>query len=279
MEVEKYIVKICEKIKKFKDKGYIIGFVPTMGALHEGHLSLIRQSKKENDITIASIFVNPIQFNNKEDLRNYPRPLTIDLEMLRGESCDLVFLPDEKEIYPEPSNRSFNFEGLDSVMEGKHRPGHFNGVAIIVSRLFEIIKPDNAYFGEKDYQQLMIIKYMVAQIKLPINIISCAIIREFDGLAMSSRNTLLLPNDRKNAGIIRQMLLKAKEMSQNTSYIKIKEMIISEINKIPNFKVEYFEIADRTTLKVIDNESRIKEAIGFIAVYAGKVRLIDNIKI
>lgn len=278
METIKYIDKIREKIKNYNKQGKKIGFVPTMGALHDGHLSLIRQSLAENDITVASIFVNPIQFNNNEDLKNYPRPVESDLKKLGQAGCDIAFIPDENEIYPVPENRTFDFGQLDKVMEGKHRPGHFTGVATVVNRLFRIIEPHRAYFGEKDYQQLLIIKSLVKQLNLPVGITGCPIVREADGLAMSSRNALLEPVHRKNAGIIRKSLLEAAEMIKNEPVPYVIKAVTDEINKVPGFRVEYFEIADINTLQNIDKIAHGETAIGCIAVFAGKIRLIDNIK-
>ncbi|MFH2141646.1 MAG: pantoate--beta-alanine ligase, partial [Bacteroidota bacterium] len=206
-------MKICTTIdeiicllKDYRTKNIKTGMVPTMGALHAGHISLVEKSVSENDITIVSIFVNPIQFNNPKDLKNYPRTLEKDLEMLDKTKCDIIFSPNAKEMYPEKDNIQFNFGDLGSVMEGKFRPGHFNGVAIIVKKLFDIVKPDSAYFGKKDFQQLAIIKALVKEIKSPVRIVSCKTIREDDGLAMSSRNTLLSQEQRKKAPMIYKIL-------------------------------------------------------------------------
>ena len=278
MYVVKHISEIQTQISTLKVKNFTIGFVPTMGALHEGHLSLIRNAKKECNITVASIFVNPIQFNNPTDLENYPRTLENDLNMLEKEGCDFVFAPSTQEMYPEPESITIDFGALDKVMEGAFRPGHFKGVAIVVKKLFEIIQPDKAFFGEKDYQQLQIIKELVRQFEIPVEIIGCPIVREKDGLAMSSRNTLLLPDMRKLAPEIYKSLLNAAEKNRSLSPILLKEWVINEINK-KGLKVEYFEISDARTLLPLSDWQDAQEIIGCIAVHAGNVRLIDNIKL
>ena len=278
MYVVKHISEIQTQISTLKVKNFTIGFVPTMGALHEGHLSLIRNAKKECNITVASIFVNPIQFNNPTDLENYPRTLENDLNMLEKEGCDFVFAPSTQEMYPEPESITIDFGALDKVMEGAFRPGHFKGVAIVVKKLFEIIQPDKAFFGEKDYQQLQIIKELVRLFEIPVEIIGCPIVREKDGLAMSSRNTLLLPDMRKLAPEIYKSLLNAAEKNRSLSPILLKEWVINEINK-KGLKVEYFEISDARTLLPLSDWQDAQEIIGCIAVHAGNVRLIDNIKL
>ena len=254
-----------------------IGFVPTMGALHQGHLSLIEKAKAENDIVIASIFVNPIQFNNKEDLQKYPRTLEKDAAMLQSIGCDAIFAPSETEMYPEPDTTVFDFGMLDKVMEGKFRPGHFNGVAVVVKRLFEIVKPDNAYFGEKDYQQLQIIKAMVAQKNLAVNIIPYPIVREADGLAMSSRNMRLTEEERTIAPFIHKTLSEAKEKAKQLSPSELTTWVLNQIQIQAIMKTEYFEIVDASTLLAITNWNDSEHAIGCIAIFLGNVRLIDNI--
>ncbi|MBI5218550.1 MAG: pantoate--beta-alanine ligase [Bacteroidia bacterium] len=278
MYVIKHIKDVKIEIQKFTDQKKSIGFVPTMGALHEGHLSLIKRARQENDMVAASIFVNPAQFNNKEDLKNYPRTPDKDIESLKKTGCDLIFIPDDKEIYPEPDMRVFNFGDIDKLMEGKFRPGHFNGVALAVSKLFDIINPHRAYFGEKDYQQLLIVKALVKQLNIPIEIVPCPTIRESDGLAMSSRNRLITEENRKNVPIIYKTLSRAKELSTKMSVPEIKKTVISIINSTPDFMVEYFEIADCNTFFLINDWAETKNAIGCIAVYVSNVRLIDNIK-
>lgn len=261
-----------------------LGFVPTMGALHSGHLSLVGRAIEECRIIAVSIFVNPTQFNNKEDLKNYPRPLEKDLKLLSNilRENDIVFTPETNEIYPEPDTRIFNFGNLDKVMEGLHRPGHFNGVAQVVTRLFDIVGPDNAYFGQKDFQQVTIIRELVRQTGKKINIITCPIIREPDGLAMSSRNQLLEKNIRKNAAVIYATLSAASGMIRTTEIEDIKNFVKSTINNTHNFNVEYFEIVDDVRLVPVSRKSEMTEGkryFGCVAVKAGKIRLIDNVKI
>jgi pantoate--beta-alanine ligase len=261
-----------------------IGFVPTMGALHNGHLSLVAKAVKECPVVTVSIFVNPTQFNDKEDLKNYPRTVEKDLELLSSvmRENDIVFIPDIKEIYPEEDTRTFRFGNLDKVMEGAPRPGHFNGVAQVVSRLFDIVNPDIAYFGQKDFQQLTIIRELVRQTGNRVKITGCPIVREPDGLAMSSRNMLLEPAIRKNASIIFSTISPAAEMAKTSDIASIKEYVSTRINSTPGFIVEYFEIVDDTELIPVRNKSEIikgKRYFGCIAVKAGKIRLIDNIEI
>lgn len=260
-----------------RKKGKQAGLVPTMGALHKGHVSLLDCCKSENDISVVSIFVNPTQFNDPGDLEKYPRNLEKDLQVLNDSGCDIAFVPDEKTIYPVPDTRVFDFGNLDKIMEGSFRPGHFNGVAQVVSRLFEIIGPDRAYFGEKDIQQLSIIRKMTMMLKLPVIIRACPTLRESDGLAMSSRNVLLTPGQRKSAVIIGKTLKEAlnkKEMGISG----IKKWVVDTINRNGDLEVEYFEIVDSSDLQPVSqwNDSD-NEVIGCIAVRAGKVRLIDNV--
>jgi pantoate--beta-alanine ligase len=255
-----------------------LGFVPTMGALHKGHLSLIKQAKKDNKVVVVSIFVNPTQFNNQDDLDKYPRTLNADIEALKGVHCDIVFVPNVNEIYPgEEASNDFNFSGLEKVMEGKYRPGHFNGVATVVKRFFEIVKPTNAYFGEKDYQQLLIIKKMVSDLKIPVNIISCPIFRESSGLAMSSRNERLSDQYRKKAVVIYKSLQKIKADLNNKSLDELYEEIHSKFKKLPFIDLEYFIIADADTLDKAETIDANKRYRAFIAAYVEGVRLIDNI--
>jgi len=256
-----------------------IGFVPTMGALHEGHLPLIRKAKQENEVVVASIFVNPTQFNNPDDLKNYPRTLDADQIMLKQVNTDILFFPSVEEMYPddEIKNEKFDFGELENVMEGKHRPGHFNGVALIVSKLFNIVNPDIAYFGEKDFQQLAIIRALVKQIKSPVKIIGCPTVREPDGLAMSSRNTLLSIQERKAAPEISKALFFVGSNWNNFSVAEIKQKAIQQIEKPGMMKVEYLEIADEETLQPVSDWSSSKPARCFTAVQLGKVRLIDNV--
>lgn len=254
------------------------GFVPTMGALHKGHLSLVEKAAGENKIVVVSIFVNPNQFNNRKDLEKYPRNLESDIKLLEPAGAHILFAPANEEIYPEPDTRVFDFEGLDQVMEGKFRPGHFNGVAQVVTRLFELVKPDKAYFGEKDFQQLAIIKLITRKLKLPVEIVSCATVREANGLAMSSRNELLTPEQRKNAGIIFKTLSAAKNKSGLTIH-ELKRWITAEINKNCFLDVEYVEIVDQNSLKPIRNRNQKVKKVICAAVWCGDVRLIDNFEL
>lgn len=269
--------EVINLIDKFKKEQKTIGFVPTMGALHEGHLSLVEEAKKNCDVTVVSIFVNPTQFNDPEDLKRYPRTLENDVELLHALDCDIVFAPSVQEIYPEPDTRKFNFGYLESVMEGAKRPGHFNGVGQVVSRLFDIVRPDKAFFGMKDFQQIAIIKEMVRQLHYDIEIVPCPIVREESGLARSSRNTLLDEEHRKNAAHIYATLKKAHYLVPETGVGQLKQWITDEINDNPFLEVEYVEIVDSETLKVVKDWNEPGKKVICVAVYAGKIRLIDNI--
>ncbi len=277
MKVYSDPLSIQQTLSEARAQGLKIGFVPTMGALHQGHLSLVEQAGQECGVVVASIFVNPTQFNDPNDLANYPRTLEADLKMLETQGCDIVFVPTVETMYPEPDNRIFAFGELETVMEGKFRPGHFNGVAQVVSKLFDLVNPDKAFFGQKDFQQLAIIKAMVKQLNLPVEIVPCAIVREPDGLAMSSRNKLLLPEYRKCAPQIFRILSEAKNLAKSHSVDEVKNFVCQEIEQTNLLKLEYFELVDELSLKAIQSwdESGIK--VGCIAVFAGKVRLIDNL--
>jgi pantoate--beta-alanine ligase len=264
-------------IEKQKSEGKTIGFVPTMGALHEGHLVLIRQAAAENDFVAVSIFVNPIQFNNPEDLAKYPRTLEDDLLKLEGTGCNLVFAPSAQEMYPEPDLTEFDFGDLDKVMEGKFRPGHFRGVAVVVKKLFEIITPHKAYFGEKDFQQLAIIKKMVSMLKMPVEIVPCPIVREADGLAMSSRNARLTPEERAEAPAIYKALSAVKENYSWFIPAGVKQLVTGEIQENQYFRVEYAEVVDTQTLQPFEDWHDAEHAVVCVAAFIGKVRLIDNI--
>lgn len=264
-------------INDFRKKGKTIGLVPTMGALHEGHLSLVRECKKNTDITVVSIFVNPTQFNDPEDLKRYPRTPEQDISLLNTVDCDLVFLPTVEEIYPEKDIRKFNFGYLENIMEGARRPGHFNGVGQVVSRLFDIVTPDKAFFGMKDFQQIAIIKNMVQQLNYKIDIVSCPIIREASGLALSSRNMLLDEEHKKNAPHIYATLKKARNLVAQMSVDDLKKWITDQIDSNPYLKTEYVEIVDNTTLQIIQNWNEKNDKVVCVAVHAGKIRLIDNI--
>ncbi len=269
-ETENYLSTI-------RREGKCIGLVPTMGSLHAGHLSLVNCCRAENDVTVVTIFVNPAQFNDPEDFERYPRNPDQDLHKLERTGCEMVFIPDVETIYPEPDRRTFDFGKLGKIMEGRSRPGHFNGVARVVSRLFDIIKPDRAYFGEKDIQQLAIIRKMAAVIKSPVEIRACATLRESDGLAMSSRNMLLNERERKNAALIIQTLRKALQ-KQDLQVNELKQWVAGVINQNPFLELDYFEIVNSSDLKpVIDWSDGEGKLIGCIAVFVGKVRLIDNI--
>lgn len=264
-------------IEKQKSEGKTIGFVPTMGALHEGHLKLIRQAASENDFVAVSIFVNPIQFNNPEDLEKYPRTLDQDLLKLEGTGCKLVFAPSAQEIYPEPDLTEFDFGDLDKVMEGKFRPGHFRGVAVVVKKLFEIVTPHKAYFGEKDFQQLAIIKKMVSMLKMPVEIVPCPIVREADGLAMSSRNARLTLDERIEAPAIYKALLSVKENYSWFIPAGVKQLVTGEIQENQYFRVEYAEVVDTQTLQPFEDWHDAEHAVVCVAAFIGNVRLIDNI--
>ena len=250
-----------------------------MGALHEGHLSLLRHSIAENDLTVCSIFVNPIQFNNKQDLEKYPRTLEEDFNKLEEAGCDLVFAPSVEEMYPGEIEENYDFGDLERVMEGAHRPGHFNGVAVVVKRLFEICTPHRAYFGEKDFQQLRIIQSLVEQENMPIEIIGCPIIREKDGLAMSSRNVRLSAQERKVAPSIYESL---KFIRTHVGDRPVDELLSSEkekLNHLPGMKIEYLVIADEDTLEPVNTWDETKKLRAFIATFLGDIRLIDNLKV
>lgn len=255
-----------------------VGFVPTMGALHAGHISLVKRARAENDTVVVSIFVNPNQFNDKNDLRNYPRTPEADIEMLRQAGADIIFTPSVEEVYPKPDTRIFDFGTLDKVMEGETRPGHFNGVAQVVSRLFELVGPDRAYFGEKDFQQIAIIKALVKQLELRGNIVECPIIRESDGLALSSRNTLLTPEHRAAAPAIYAALHEAAQTRSAKSVAEVEQEVITRIEQNPLLKVIYFKLVDENTLEEVADWSSGEHIRGCIAVQAGAVRLIDNIR-
>ncbi len=268
-------------IRKLRKTGGSVGFVPTMGALHDGHLSLINRSVAENRYTLSSIFVNPIQFNNNSDLAQYPRMIPQDTRALEAAGCDLVFIPDAAEMYPEGEKTDLNmdFGMLDKVLEGKFRPGHFRGVAIVVRKLFDIMQPDLAYFGKKDFQQLLVIRNLAEQLFPNIKIIPCETVRESDGLAMSSRNLRLTIGERNIAPLIYEILCKSKQKVGKIPVRELREWAIKKIQENPAFRVEYFEIADQATLLPLDNWDFKENAVALTAVYLGDVRLIDNIEL
>ena len=276
MKVLKSKKTLIDYIERQREMGKKIGFAPTMGALHQGHLSLYKAAKKENDEVISSIFVNPTQFNNPDDFQKYPKTLEKDLELLEKAGVDAVYVPNVEEMYPDGLNsKKYDFDGLENEMEGKYRPGHFDGVGTIVEELFRQVQPHNAYFGEKDYQQLAIIKKMVEKTKLPVKIHEVPTLREEDGLAMSSRNVRLTETQRKEATIIYETLVKVKEWFKVLSVEEIKLRVL-EIFRNSNFELEYFVIADEKTLKEANAIDENKEYRAFIVAYAGEVRLIDN---
>ena len=273
------IKEMTAYLEEQKAGGKTVGFVPTMGALHEGHLELMRRAKKENDLLVVSVFVNPVQFNNADDLKKYPRTLEQDSKKLESVRCDVLFAPDVEEMYPEEVKKQYDFGQLDKVMEGAFRPGHFNGVAIVVKKLFDIVHPDRAYFGEKDFQQLAIIKKMVAMEKIPVDIVPCPIVREVDGLAMSSRNRLLSVEERKLAPFIYKTLQEAKLRRDHICANPLRQMIINLFEGNENFKLEYFDIVNDKTLQPINGWNNKVGTVACVAVWLGNVRLIDNIRI
>ena len=276
MKVLKSKKTLIDYVERQREMGKKIGFAPTMGALHEGHLSLYKAAKKENDEVISSIFVNPTQFNNPDDFQKYPKTLEKDLELLEKAGVDAVYVPNVEEMYPDGLNsKKYDFDGLENEMEGKYRPGHFDGVGTIVEELFRQVQPHNAYFGEKDYQQLAIIKKMVEKTKLPVKIHGVPTLREEDGLAMSSRNVRLTETQRKEATIIYETLEKVKEWFKVISLEEIKQKV-TDIFRNSNFELEYFVIADEETLKEANAIDENREYRAFIVAYAGDVRLIDN---
>lgn len=268
-------------LKDIENQQVTIGFVPTMGALHKGHLSLLEQSLQKNKFTILSIFVNPTQFNNPEDLKKYPRTLENDVKLVEKLNKNIIiYAPSVEDIYEgNTKSTSFNYDGLENQMEGKHRPGHFDGVGTIVKKLFEIVKPTNAYFGEKDFQQLQIVKKLVSKHKIPVNIIGCPIHREANGLAMSSRNERLSTEARNEAKIIFQILQQSKEKFVSKSANEVVLFVEKEFKKHPNFTLEYFEIAAEDTLLTCKRKVKNKSYRGFIAVFIENIRLIDNISL
>lgn len=276
------IVNTIEQLRSFltaaRAEGNSIGLVPTMGALHEGHASLVERSVKENGITVVSVFVNPTQFNDKGDLERYPRTLEADCRLLEKLGTNCVFAPSVEEVYPEPDTRIFDFSPLDKVMEGIYRPGHFNGVAQIVSKLFMYVEPDRAYFGEKDFQQLAIIREMVRQMNLSLEIVGCPIVREQDGLALSSRNALLTDAQRHTALAISKSLFNSVEYAKDHTLIETKQMVESAIATTEGLELEYYEIVDGNTLQPVSAWTDTDYIVGCITVYCGKVRLIDNIR-
>lgn len=278
MEIIHTVSHLEALLRQLRGEGKTIGFVPTMGALHAGHLKLVKLCASENDVCVVSIFVNPTQFNNKEDLQRYPRNLEEDSQLLTQVDADVLFAPSVEEIYPEPDSRLFDFGLLDKVMEGRYRPGHFNGVAQVVSKLFAFTKPDRAYFGEKDFQQLAIIQAMVKQLRLPVQIVPVPIVRESDGLAMSSRNQLLTEQQRIEAANIYRVLNESRALVETTTPDKLTDWVIDRVNEVSELQVEYFEIVDGESLQLVSSWEHADSVVGCIAVFCGAVRLIDNIR-
>lgn len=278
MKVIHTIGDLQADLSAWKAQGKKVGLVPTMGALHAGHASLVKRSVKENDATVVSVFVNPTQFNDKTDLEKYPRTLDADCRLLEECGATLVFAPSVSEMYPQPDTRRFSYAPLDTVMEGAFRPGHFNGVCQIVSKLFDAVQPHRAYFGEKDFQQLAIIREMVRQMKFDLEIVGCPIVREEDGLALSSRNARLSADERKNALNISQTLFKSRTFASHHSVSETRQMVEEAIAAASGLRLEYFEIVDGNTLQKISSWDDTPYAVGCITVFCGDVRLIDNIK-
>ncbi len=278
MKVVNSIKELRENLSQERLEKRSIGLVPTMGALHAGHISLVERCVRENDVCVVSVFVNPTQFNDKHDLETYPRTLEADCALLEAAGCHYVFAPSVEEMYPEPDTRVFNLGRVAEVMEGAMRPGHFNGVAQVVSKLFYIVEPDNAYFGEKDFQQIAVIRAMVKQLNIPVKINACPIKREADGLALSSRNTRLTPELRQKAPLIARTLKESTTFAPGKSVQEVIDFVVNTINADPDMRVEYYEIVDGNTLEAIKDWSETDYPIGCITVFCGEVRLIDNIK-
>ena len=280
MEIVKTIKALNEKLFSARNSGKSIGLVPTMGALHAGHASLIRRSVSENDITVVSDFVNPTQFNDPNDLLRYPRTFEADCQLVEAIGADYIFYPSVEEMYPEADTRTFSYPPIDSVMEGPRRPGHFNGVCQIVSKLFYAVNPDRAYFGEKDFQQIAVIKAMVADLKIPVTICPCPIVREADGLALSSRNALLSADERNLAVNISKILFASKEFAHAHTVDETLAFVVDSINAHEGLEVEYYEIVDGDSLQKVSSWNDSESIVGCITVYCGQlpVRLIDNIR-
>lgn len=278
MEIVSTVASLKEAIKKFRDNGDSVGLVPTMGALHNGHISLVKKCIAENGCCVVSIFVNPTQFNDKKDLQLYPRTPQEDCKLLEEAGCNIVFAPEVEEMYPVEDTRIFNLGPVAEVMEGKFRPGHFNGVAQIVSKLFYAAEPDNAYFGEKDFQQIAVIRSMAKELGLDkINIVAVPIVREEDGLALSSRNRRLSPEQRKNAPQIWETLCKSCKFAESHTVAETIKFVIDTLNGIDQMRVEYYEIVSGKTLMPVQDWNEADYIVGCITVFCGEVRLIDNI--
>lgn len=278
MELVSKISELRLVLDGYRSQGKSIGFVPTMGALHEGHASLVRRSVKENDVTVVSVFLNPTQFNDPKDLERYPRTLDADCELLADCGATVVFAPSVEEVYPEPDTRTFSYPPTDSVMEGAMRPGHFNGVCQVVSKLFSYVEADRAYFGEKDYQQIAVIRRMVDDLGFKLEIVPCPVIRQEDGLAMSSRNTLLSDEERATAANIYHVLNESRTLGLSVE--QTHDYVVKEIDSIPMLEVQYFNIVDGNTLADVSSWDEASSVVGCITVFCGEkpIRLIDHIR-
>lgn len=277
MRVVKTISELKSLISGYKQENKTVGLVPTMGALHAGHKSLVDRARKENDIVVVSVFVNPTQFNNKQDLATYPRTEERDCALLEAAGCDVVFMPAVEEVYPEPDNRQFDLGTVAEVMEGAHRPGHFNGVAQIVSKLFGFVEPDRAYFGEKDFQQIAVIRKMVQLEGFKLQIVACPIKREDDGLALSSRNVRLTAEQRQLAPNIYRVLKESCNFAKSHTVAETEKFVVDSLNALPQMEVEYYSIVDALTMQPVSDWADADSITGCITVYCGEVRLIDNI--
>lgn len=278
MNIVHTIKDLQAALEALRAQGKTVGLVPTMGALHAGHASLVKRCVAENDVTVVSVFVNPTQFNDKNDLAKYPRTLDADCRLLEACGATFAFAPSVEEMYPEPDTRHFSYAPLDTVMEGAFRPGHFNGVCQVVSKLFDIVKPDRAYFGEKDFQQLAIIREMVRQMHFPLEIVGCPIVREEDGLALSSRNMRLSAEERQQALHISKTLFESRDYAATHTVAETQRFVEDSIAAVSSLRLEYFELVDGDTLQKIANWEDTDYAVGCITVFCGEVRLIDNIK-
>ena len=280
MQVVKKINSLNQILEKSRTRNKSIGFVPTMGALHAGHLSLVKLAQKDCDIVVCSIFINPTQFNDSSDLENYPSNIEEDILLLEEQSCDILFIPNVQEMYPQgPVTEQYLLNGIDKVLEGRKRPGHFDGVCTIVHRLFSIVKPNTAYFGEKDFQQVAVIRQMVNSLSLPIQINTGKTIREKEGLAKSSRNTLLSTTQRKKAAHVYSSLQKIKSLYGKIDCTQLKEMIKDDLNQVQDMRLDYIEIVNPHTFSPMQGKGTNEEAVALIAVFLGKVRLIDNLSL
>ena len=277
MRVVKTISELKSLISGYKQENKTVGLVPTMGALHAGHKSLVDRARKENDIVVVSVFVNPTQFNNKQDLATYPRTEERDCALLEAAGCDVVFMPAVEEVYPEPDNRQFDLGAVAEVMEGAHRPGHFNGVAQIVSKLFGFVEPDRAYFGEKDFQRIAVIRKMVQLEGFKLQIVACPIKREDDGLALSSRNVRLTAEQRQLAPNIYRVLKESCNFAKSHTVAETEKFVVDSLNALPQMEVEYYSIVDALTMQPVSDWADADSITGCITVYCGEVRLIDNI--